>query len=269
MEERFEVPPSGYCDDDYEKEREPHRQERRKACPEGDHHTGSIRGDAMLAVRHRAGRRGDADAAGHLLQLQRGPRCCRNCKHFDPGARLQCLKPIEKAYKDKTIRMDCSVFEPRQVLDSTGRRFAATAQRVNRSPPMSPATRATRSTSCSSSPSPAGIEPTPTIPATRRSGVLPPRLVRTTARLPAIGPRTVGQQGRRPGRPANSRWCPSMTSRSPAENADEVAHRAAGTTRPPGNLRTRARGAPAEPPRRAATRPAGAPRTRIMTEQRP
>ena len=40
-------------------------------------------------------------------------RCCRNCLHFDPGARLQCRKPIEKAYKDKTIRIDCGEFQPR------------------------------------------------------------------------------------------------------------------------------------------------------------
>lgn len=121
----------GYRDDDYKRERE------------RDHET-QKRGPREITTREatvvlrcwQCGTEQDTEelvaALAACSNCRADLRCCRNCMQFDPGARFQCRKPIEKAYRDKTARNDCAVFEPRQVLDSTGRRSAATAQRVNK-----------------------------------------------------------------------------------------------------------------------------------------
>jgi hypothetical protein len=51
---------------------------------------------------------------------------CRNCKHFDTGARWECNAPIKKAVRGKTDANDCELFEANTVLDATGRRSAST-----------------------------------------------------------------------------------------------------------------------------------------------
>jgi len=47
---------------------------------------------------------------------------CRHCRHFDPKASHQCRKPIVKAIGDKGAENSCPEFEPRLVLDATGKR---------------------------------------------------------------------------------------------------------------------------------------------------
>ena len=48
--------------------------------------------------------------------------CCRNCRHFDSAARWQCKAEIAAQVPDKVGANDCDKFEPRLVLDATGRR---------------------------------------------------------------------------------------------------------------------------------------------------
>jgi acetyl-CoA carboxylase beta subunit len=48
--------------------------------------------------------------------------CCRVCRHFDSGARWQCKAEISAAVGDKIKANDCTLYAPRLVLDSTGRR---------------------------------------------------------------------------------------------------------------------------------------------------
>jgi hypothetical protein len=48
--------------------------------------------------------------------------CCRACRSFDVQARWQCRTDIEEAVSDKAKANGCDRFEPRIVLDSTGRR---------------------------------------------------------------------------------------------------------------------------------------------------
>jgi len=48
--------------------------------------------------------------------------CCRNCRHFDSAARWQCRAPIATQVADKIGANACDKFEPRLVLDATGRR---------------------------------------------------------------------------------------------------------------------------------------------------
>lgn len=122
----------GYRDDDYKRERERERNGHKRGPRE------ITTREATLVMRcWQCGTEQEPTHAVAPLSIcsncEADLRCCRNCLQFDPGARFQCRKPIEKAFKDKTVRNDCELFEPRQVLDSTGRRSAATVKRVNKS----------------------------------------------------------------------------------------------------------------------------------------
>jgi hypothetical protein len=113
----------GYRDDDYQKDRERKRPEKR-----GPREITTR--EATLVMRcwqcgsHQESTDPDQPMAS-CTNCKADLHCCRNCLQFDPGARFQCRKPIEKAYKDKTVLNHCTVFEPRQVLDATGRRAAS------------------------------------------------------------------------------------------------------------------------------------------------
>ena len=48
--------------------------------------------------------------------------CCRTCRHFDSAARWQCHADIPEAVSDKSKGNHCTLYEPRLVLDTTGRR---------------------------------------------------------------------------------------------------------------------------------------------------
>jgi hypothetical protein len=48
--------------------------------------------------------------------------CCRNCAHFDTGARWECREAIPAAVLDKTSANSCELFKANTVLDATGRR---------------------------------------------------------------------------------------------------------------------------------------------------
>ena len=52
--------------------------------------------------------------------------CCRTCTHFDSSARWQCRAEIDKAVGDKGQANHCQQYQPRLVLDFTGRRGAST-----------------------------------------------------------------------------------------------------------------------------------------------
>jgi len=56
-------------------------------------------------------------------------RCCRACRHFDSAARWQCRAEITEAVSDKNRSNHCSRFEPRLVLDATGRRTESPGRR--------------------------------------------------------------------------------------------------------------------------------------------
>ncbi len=44
-------------------------------------------------------------------------RTCKNCRHFDTGARLECTQPIPARIMAKDKRNDCSYFEPRTSVE--------------------------------------------------------------------------------------------------------------------------------------------------------
>lgn len=39
--------------------------------------------------------------------------CCKQCAHFEPSTRFQCLKPIPVRIAPKDQKNDCSLFKPR------------------------------------------------------------------------------------------------------------------------------------------------------------
>lgn len=120
------------------RDRDRHRPEQRSQRPPERPDLGN---DEQVKRLKRAMERSAAEVlrcqkCGHQQQAQAtmiGPlsRCdkcdnplhsCRHCLHFMPDARFQCRKPLSAAIADKWAGNDCSSFEPRLVLDSTGRR---------------------------------------------------------------------------------------------------------------------------------------------------
>jgi len=51
--------------------------------------------------------------------------CCRACRHFDTSARWECRADIPERVPDKGKANTCTLFEPRLVLDATGKRTGA------------------------------------------------------------------------------------------------------------------------------------------------
>jgi len=57
--------------------------------------------------------------------------CCRACRFFNTSARWQCDAEIKAAIGDKNRNNPCDKYEPRLVLDSTGRRSAPSGRASN------------------------------------------------------------------------------------------------------------------------------------------
>lgn len=74
-------------------------------------------GHQQLAEAAFIGPRSKCDRCGTALHS------CRHCNHFDPRARFQCRKPVKKSIANKTASNSCKFFEPRLVLDATGKRL--------------------------------------------------------------------------------------------------------------------------------------------------
>lgn len=55
----------------------------------------------------------DVDFTGNCPKCQTPLHCCKQCAHFEPSTRFQCLKPIPEriAYKDRPN--ECALFKPR------------------------------------------------------------------------------------------------------------------------------------------------------------
>ena len=53
--------------------------------------------------------------------------CCRACKHFDSGARWECRADISEKISEKSKDNACKEYDPRMVLDATGRRSSGSS----------------------------------------------------------------------------------------------------------------------------------------------
>jgi len=116
----------GYQDSD-RGDREPRRQETRKAPPERK--SGPPRWDHALGPRpvNLPGTRSVSRCAqcGTVLQGAANsgegqcPKCgfelhsCKQCTYFDPGSRFECMQPVKERIAKKDARNDCALFEIR------------------------------------------------------------------------------------------------------------------------------------------------------------
>jgi hypothetical protein len=116
----------GYRDSEYKDERERKRQE--KKGPRGPRGPRGASREASLV--RRCFQCGHQEPA--VVGVERDTRCpscgaaahcCRNCGHFDPGARFECRQPIQASVLSKTEANDCASFKPETVLDATGRKI--------------------------------------------------------------------------------------------------------------------------------------------------
>lgn len=57
--------------------------------------------------------------------------CCRTCRHFDSSARWECRAQITEHVTDKGSANRCPEYEPRLVLDATGKRSQERSPRSN------------------------------------------------------------------------------------------------------------------------------------------
>jgi hypothetical protein len=72
----------------------------------------------------------DNDFSGNCPKCNAELHCCKQCSHFEPSTRFQCLKPIPVRIPVKDKNNDCSLFTPRVTVAREG----TTSQ-----PPLSPA----------------------------------------------------------------------------------------------------------------------------------
>lgn len=63
--------------------------------------------------------------------------CCKQCSHFEPSTRFQCLKPIPVRIAVKDKANDCTLFTPRVTVarEGTANGAAAPPPPVNQGPP--------------------------------------------------------------------------------------------------------------------------------------
>ena len=116
----------GYRDSEYKEERERKRQENKG--PRGPRGPRGAPREANLVRRcFQCGHQEPASInveMGALCPSCSAPaHCCRNCIHFDPGARFGCRESIPARVPSKTDPNDCTLFRPETVLDATGRRI--------------------------------------------------------------------------------------------------------------------------------------------------
>jgi hypothetical protein len=116
----------GYMDSD--RNSGPHREDRPK--PNGPRPPLDVTGPRLpRLVQHVAAARcfncstalpQGIDFNGNCPKCNAELHCCKQCTHFEPSTRFQCLKPIPAriAYKDKAN--DCPLFSPRVTIARDG-----------------------------------------------------------------------------------------------------------------------------------------------------
>ena len=124
----------GYRDDEYREERE--RKRKDDHGPKGPRGPRGVDRDARVVMRcfqcgHQEPAPETVPADAFCPKCRAAVHSCRNCVHFDPGARFECRQPVKKRIASKTNSNRCEMFRPETVLDATGRRIAT-------SPPPEP-----------------------------------------------------------------------------------------------------------------------------------
>ena len=67
------------------------------------------------------------DFNGNCPKCNAELHCCKQCAHFEPSTRFQCLKPIPVRIAVKDKRNECSLFSPRVTVARDGSAAATAA----------------------------------------------------------------------------------------------------------------------------------------------
>jgi hypothetical protein len=55
----------------------------------------------------------DVEWQGNCPKCATALHCCKQCAHFEPSTRFQCLKPVPLRISPKDQANDCALFKPR------------------------------------------------------------------------------------------------------------------------------------------------------------
>lgn len=83
----------------------------------------------------------DTDFKGSCPKCGAALHCCKQCSHFEPSTRFQCLKPIPVRIAGKDQANDCQLFSPRVTVArdvAAGPSAGNNAQAANAPVPRSP-----------------------------------------------------------------------------------------------------------------------------------
>ncbi len=69
-----------------------------------------------------------ADFRGTCPKCSSALHCCKQCAHFEPSTRFQCLKPIPVRIASKDQANECESFEPRVTVARDGSSAGTSAQ---------------------------------------------------------------------------------------------------------------------------------------------
>jgi hypothetical protein len=81
----------------------------------------------------------DISFSGNCPKCNAELHCCKQCTHFEPATRFQCLKPIPLRIPVKDKANDCGLFQPRVTVAREGTSNGATGpgpQASNPGPPV-------------------------------------------------------------------------------------------------------------------------------------
>ena len=80
----------------------------------------------------------DIDFNGTCPKCNAELHCCKQCAHFEPGTRFQCLKPIPVRIPVKDKTNNCSLFSPRVTVAREGTANQASSARPIPAGPPAP-----------------------------------------------------------------------------------------------------------------------------------
>jgi hypothetical protein len=77
----------------------------------------------------------DVEFTGNCPKCGAELHCCKQCSHFEPSTRFQCLKPIPARIPVKDKMNACSLFTPRVTVAREGTAGSPPPPPVNAGPP--------------------------------------------------------------------------------------------------------------------------------------
>ena len=80
----------------------------------------------------------DVSFSGACPKCNADLHCCKQCSHFEPSTRFQCLKPIPVRIALKDKANDCAMFSARVTVAREGTANAPPAPNINNSGPPAP-----------------------------------------------------------------------------------------------------------------------------------